>query len=77
MKDESRVRSRLNVLLAERHVTKRELAKMAGVTPATVWRWSTDEGMGRSRLDTLVQVSDALGCPLQSLFDVVPVGEGA
>ena len=68
MKKESRVRSLLNVRLAERGMTKKELAQRLGVTPATVWRWSTDSGMAAASLDTLSMVAAVVGCPTSELF---------
>lgn len=63
------MKSKLNVVLAERRVTKRELARRLGVRPETVWRWSTDDGIGNVPLERLARIAEALGCGVADLYE--------
>jgi DNA-binding Xre family transcriptional regulator len=62
------MKSRLNVVLAERRMTKKELAFLMGVSDTTVWRWSTDAGIGSMRLESLERLARAVGCDPKELF---------
>ena len=63
------MKSRLNVLLAERRMTKRQLEQALGVSKGTVYLWSTDRGIERTTLRSLSRVADALGCRISDLFE--------
>lgn len=60
--------SRINVLLAERRMRQRELARMLGVTRQTAYRWGTDEGIRSMSLGTAERVAAVLGCRVSDLF---------
>lgn len=63
------MRSRLRVVLADRRVTNRELARRLGVSENTVCRWGSDEGIGQASLAALERVASALGCEARELFE--------
>lgn len=63
------MKSRLNVLLAERRMTKRQLEQALGVSKGTIYLWSTDRGIERTTLRSLSRVADALGCRISDLFE--------
>lgn len=63
------MRSLVKVRLAERRMTQRQLCEAAGVSKDTMWRMTTDEGIGRVTLARLVRVADALGCDVTDLYD--------
>jgi DNA-binding XRE family transcriptional regulator len=60
--------SLLNVRLAEARRTKRSVAKEVGVSPETVWRWSTDSGIGGLCLRDADRLARAIGCDTKDLF---------
>ena len=63
------MRSRLNVVLAERRVTKTALARELRVHRPSVHVWSTDKGMAGLTVGTLCRVARALGCDPRDLFE--------
>ena len=63
------MKSRINVLLAEKRVTKRELARQLGVHEMTVSRWSKDDGIGSMSLRELERVAETIGCEAKDLFE--------
>lgn len=50
-------------------MTKREVARSLGVAVATVWRWSTDDGIERITLKNLVALAGAIGCSITDLYE--------
>ena len=65
------IRSRLNVVLAARRITKRELCERAGLSRSTVYYWSTDRGIAGASLCRLLDAAVALGCGVSDLFEEV------
>ena len=63
------MKSRLNVILAERHMTKRQLERNLGVSKGTIYLWSTDKGIERITLRNLSRLAEALGCHVTDLFE--------
>lgn len=63
------MRSRVNVLLAERRMTKRELERRLGISHSTAWHWTTDEGIERLPIWKLRRLAEAIGCEVDDLFD--------
>ena len=68
-KGEGDMRSRLNVVLAERRMSKARLCELMGVSHTTVWRWSTDEHVGEMTVSTLARLADVIGCEPCELFE--------
>lgn len=64
-----KLRSRVNVVLAERRMTKRQLEKKLGISHSTLWRWTTDEGIRTLSLAKLELLANALGCDAKDLFE--------
>ena len=63
------MKSRLEDMLAERRVKKRELAEDVGVRPQAVGKWCTDKGMEGLTVGKLCRVADALACDPGELFE--------
>ena len=63
------MKSRLNVVLADRRVTKRKLQEATGFSKATIYLWSTDKGIESVTLGKLKKVADALGCSIGDLYE--------
>jgi DNA-binding Xre family transcriptional regulator len=64
-----RMRSKVNVLLAERRMTKRELERRLGISHSTAWHWTTDEGIGTLPITKLQRLADAIGCEVSDLYE--------
>ena len=64
-----RVQLRLPVLRAQRRLSQRQLAALAGVRPDTVSALERGESVG-IRFDTLARLCDALGCEPGELFEL-------
>lgn len=63
------MKSRLNVVLAERRVTKRQVCEALGLSKATVYLWSTDEGIRGVTLGKLERLASLLGCRVADLYE--------
>ena len=63
------MRSRLNVVLAEKRVTKTALARELCVHRQSVHVWCTDKGMAGLTVGKLCRVARALGCDPRELFE--------
>lgn len=63
------MKSRLNVLLAERRMTKRQVERALGVSKGTVYLWSTDRGIEGITLRNLSRLAEALGCRMADIFE--------
>ena len=63
------MKSRLNVLLAERRMTKRQLQDAVGMCRTKVWILSTDSGIERARMSDLMAIADVIGCSVKDLFE--------
>lgn len=63
------LKSLLNVRLAEARRTKRSVACEMGVTPETLWRWSTDEGIEGMCLRDIAHLASCLRCEAKDLFE--------
>ena len=63
------MKSRVNVVLAERRITKRELERRLGLSHSVVWRWTTDEGISSLPLHKLKRMADAIGCDVSELYE--------
>ena len=63
------MKSRLKVVLAEKRITQRELARELKVSKDTVWRWTTDKGITRVPFGRAVSIAKALGCQLTDLYE--------
>ena len=63
------MKSRINVLLAERRITKRSVAEKLGMREETIWRWSTDWGIGGMRLSAAEKLAGVLRCKVKDLFE--------
>jgi transcriptional regulator with XRE-family HTH domain len=57
---------RLYLKRAEAGLTSKDLAKRAGVNPATIWR--LENGNRSARADILGRLARALGCPVTDLM---------
>lgn len=62
------MRSMLKVRLFEAGMSQKALAERVGVSKDTVWRWTTDEGVGSMTLRRAVEVSEVLGCDVDGQF---------
>lgn len=67
------MRSRLNVLLAERRMSKKRLGEVSGVSRTTLWSMSGD-GIGNVTLGKAASVASALGVKVDELFEDEPDG---
>lgn len=65
----SGVRLRLPILRAERRLSQRQLAALAGVRPDTVSALERGDSAG-IRFDTLARLCEALGCEPGDLFEL-------
>lgn len=63
------MRSRLKVVLAERRLRQKEVARRLGVDKSSVWRWTTDEGIAQASLGTLASLARAVGCEVEDLYE--------
>lgn len=64
------MKSLLNVRLAERRMTKRELERLTGIKRTSLWHYSQDgDGIGRARLGALARIAEAIGCDVKDLFE--------
>ena len=63
------MRSRLKVVLAERRLRQKEVARRLGVDKSSVWRWTTDEGIAQVSLGTLASLARAVGCEVEDLYE--------
>lgn len=63
------MKSRLNVVLAERRMTKRQVCEAMGLSKATVYLWSTDEGIRSVTLGKLARLASFLGCKVSDLYE--------
>lgn len=63
------IRVRLPLLRAQRQLTQRQLAAMAGVRPDTISALERGETAG-IRFDTLARLCDVLGCEPGDLFEL-------
>lgn|GEM_PF-59850 len=67
------IKIRLPVLRAQRHMSQRQLASLAGLRPDTVSAMERGEAQG-IRFDTLARLCEALGCGPGDLFELVDDG---
>ncbi len=67
----SRITSRLTILRAERHLSQRRLAALAGVRPDTVSALERGKSAG-IQFDTLARICEALACEPGDLFEFEP-----
>ena len=67
------IRVRLPILRAQRRMSQRQLAAIAGLRPDTVSALERGEAQG-IRFDTLVRLCEALGCTPGDLFELVDDG---
>src|SRR3972149_5201027 len=65
------MKTRLGVLRAERHLSQRRLAAMAGVRPDTVSSLERGKSTG-IQFDTLARICEALECEPGELFELEP-----
>ncbi len=63
------MKSRLEVVLADRRMKKGELAKSMGVSRQAVSHWVSDRGMSTMTLDKLCRLAEVLGCDPRGLFE--------
>ena len=63
------MKSRLNVLLAERRITKKQLEHALGASKGTVYNWSTDKGIEGITLRNLSRLAGVLGCRMIDIFE--------
>lgn len=57
--------NRIKVMLAERMVSNKELAKMFDKDPATISKWVTNTS--QPSLENLIEISRVLKCSIQDL----------
>ncbi len=69
----SRLHLRLSVLRAERRLSQRQLAALAGVRPDTLSALERGESAG-IRFETLIRLCDVLGCEPGDLFELASDG---
>lgn len=65
----TKLRSRVNVLLAERRMSKRELERRLGIAHSSAWRWTSDEGIAKLPLTKLQRLANAIGCEVEDLYE--------
>lgn len=65
----TKVVERINELRKERNLTCQELARLAGITPATLINWN--KGRTKPNPVLLKKVADALGCDYNELFKLL------
>lgn len=66
--------NRIKVMLAERMITNKELTKMLGKDPATIFKWVTNTS--QPTLENLIEIARCLKCDMNELVrldDVVSV----
>jgi len=63
------MKSRLEVVLADRRMKKGELAKSMGVSRQTVSSWVSDRGMSTMTVGRLCRLAEVLGCDPRDLFE--------
>lgn len=63
------MKSRLNIILAEKRMTKKELAQLSGYSRPTISRWSTDEGVGQMSVRQLHELAAIIGCSPKDIFE--------
>ena len=66
-----RVRSRLTIVRAQRHLSQRRLAALAGLRPDTVSALERGKSAG-IQFDTLARICEALECEPGELFEYEP-----
>lgn len=62
------MRSMLKQRLYEADMTQRQLAEAMGVSKDTVWRWTTEGGIGSMTIRRAVGIANVLGCEVSDLF---------
>jgi DNA-binding Xre family transcriptional regulator len=60
-------------LMIDREIKNKDLAIMAGVSPATLTKMKKDGATVSS--DVLVKICNALNCTLDEIMDIVPAKE--
>ncbi len=60
-------------LMIDREIKNKDLATMAGVSPATLTKMKKDGATVSS--DVLVKICTALNCTLDEIMDIVPAKE--
>ena len=63
------MKSRLEVVLADRRMKKGELAKSMGVSRQAVSHWVSDRGMSTMTVGRLCRLAEVLGCDPRELFE--------
>lgn len=61
------IKCRLRVLLAEKEINQKELAKMTGIQPMTINKLYNNN-IVRVPLDAIDKICDALQCDISDLF---------
>ena len=64
---------RLGKLLIDRDIKKKDLAKMAGISPATVAKMSKDNASVSS--DVLAKICIVLNCTLNDIAEIIVPGQ--
>jgi len=62
---ENKALNRIKVMLAERMLTNKDLAKMLGKDPATISKWVTNTT--QPSLENLIEISRCLKCEINDL----------
>ena len=60
--------SRLNVILAKKKMTKKQLGDLTGYGRTTLWKISTDKGIENTNMQKLKRIAEALNCQIKDLF---------
>ena len=63
------IRSNVNVMLAKRRMTKRELSERLGISRSTLWEWTTDDGIAQLSLAKLSRLAQVLCCNIKDLYE--------
>ena len=64
------MRSMLKQRLFDADMTQRQLAEAMGVSKDTVWRWTTEGGIGSMTIRRAAELADVLGCEVSDLFSL-------
>lgn len=63
------MKSKVNVLLAERRMTKSELERKLDLAHSSIWRWTSDEGIAKLTIEKLHRLAAAIGCEVDDLYE--------